>query len=172
MARELYVYFTIYIICSVVSDSLWPHGLQPARLLCPWNSPDKNTGVSSHFFLQGIFPTWESSLGLLHCKQIPYYLSHQGSPFYCIVISIMLIVTLHDIQKWALRYCSEANLFTAYMKINLNQLFCVLSSILVIVQWCIISFLAQIVAVSHWSLGALLGWPLCPFEMSHSPFNC
>ena len=21
---------------SVMSDSLWPHGLQPARLLCPW----------------------------------------------------------------------------------------------------------------------------------------
>ena len=30
---------------SVVSDSLRPHGLWPARLLCPWNSPGKNTGV-------------------------------------------------------------------------------------------------------------------------------
>ena len=29
---------------SVVSNSLWPHGLQPARFLCPWNSPGKNTG--------------------------------------------------------------------------------------------------------------------------------
>ena len=29
----------------------------PARLLCPWNSPDQNTGVGSHFLLQGIFPT-------------------------------------------------------------------------------------------------------------------
>ena len=29
--------------CLVVSDSLWPHGLQPTRLLCPWNSPGKNT---------------------------------------------------------------------------------------------------------------------------------
>ena len=28
---------------TVMSDSLWPHGLQPARLLCPWNSPGKNT---------------------------------------------------------------------------------------------------------------------------------
>jgi len=25
--------------------TLLPHGLQPARLLCPWNSPGKNTGV-------------------------------------------------------------------------------------------------------------------------------
>ena len=31
--------------CSVVPDSLWPHGLQPARLLCPWDSPGKNTGA-------------------------------------------------------------------------------------------------------------------------------
>ena len=39
--------------CSVVSDSLWPH--EPARLLCPWNSAGKNTGVGSHCLLQGIF---------------------------------------------------------------------------------------------------------------------
>ena len=43
--------------CSVVSASLWPHGLLPASLLCPWDSPGKNTGVGSHFLLQGIFPT-------------------------------------------------------------------------------------------------------------------
>ena len=34
---------------SVVSSSLWPCGLQPARLLCPWNFPGKNTGVGCHF---------------------------------------------------------------------------------------------------------------------------
>ena len=37
---------------SVMSDSLWPHGLQPARLLCLWNFPGKNTGVGCHFLLQ------------------------------------------------------------------------------------------------------------------------
>ena len=36
-------------LCSVVSDSLRPYGLWLARLLCPWESPDKNTGVGSHF---------------------------------------------------------------------------------------------------------------------------
>ena len=35
--------------CSVVSDSLQPHGLKPTSLLCPWNSPGKNTGVSCPF---------------------------------------------------------------------------------------------------------------------------
>ena len=41
--------------CSVVSNSLWPHGLQPARLLCPWDFSGKSTGVGCHFRLQGIF---------------------------------------------------------------------------------------------------------------------
>ena len=36
---------------SVVSDSLWPHGLKPGRPLCPWNPPGKNPGVGCHFLL-------------------------------------------------------------------------------------------------------------------------
>ena len=51
---------------SVKFDSLWPHGLQPARLLCPCYSPGKNTGVGCHALLQGIFPTQGSNLNLLH----------------------------------------------------------------------------------------------------------
>ena len=51
--------------CLVVSDSLGPHGLQPTRLLCPWNSPGKNTGVGSHFLLPGIFLIQGSNLHLL-----------------------------------------------------------------------------------------------------------
>ena len=49
-------------------------------LLCPWNSPGKNTGVNSHSLLQGIFPTEGLNPGLLHCRQILNHLSHQGSP--------------------------------------------------------------------------------------------
>ena len=60
-----------------MSNSLQPHGLEPARLLCPWNSPGKNTEVGSCSLLQGIFPTQESNLGFLHCRRIPYCLSHQ-----------------------------------------------------------------------------------------------
>ena len=51
---------------SVVSNSLQPHGLQPARLLCPWDSPGKNTGVGCHSLLQGFFPTQGSNPHLLH----------------------------------------------------------------------------------------------------------
>ena len=43
---------------------LQPHTLQPARLLCPWGSLGKNTGISCHFLLQ-IFPTQGSNLHLL-----------------------------------------------------------------------------------------------------------
>ena len=50
----------------------------PIRLLSLWNSPDKNTGVGSHSFLQEIFPTQGMNSGLLHCWQILYYLNHQG----------------------------------------------------------------------------------------------
>ena len=61
--------------CSVVSDSLRPHGLYS-----PWNSPGQNTGVGSLFLLQGIFPTQGSNPGLPHCRKILYQLSHEGSP--------------------------------------------------------------------------------------------
>ena len=51
---------------SVLSNSLQPHGMQPARLLCPWDSPGKNPGAGCHFLLQGVFLTQGSSPHLLH----------------------------------------------------------------------------------------------------------
>ena len=60
---------------SVVSNSLWPHGLYS-----PWNSPAQNTGVSILSVLQGIFSTQGSNPGLPHCRRILYQLSHKGSP--------------------------------------------------------------------------------------------
>ena len=66
--------------CSILFDSLRPHGLQHTRLLCPWNSPGKNTGVGCHSLSQRIFPTEGSNPGLLHCRQILYLLSHQRTP--------------------------------------------------------------------------------------------
>ena len=59
---------------------LQPHGLQPDRLLCPWDSLGKNTGVGCHSLLQGIFPTQESNPGLPHCRQILYQLNYKRSP--------------------------------------------------------------------------------------------
>ena len=63
--------------CPTLCD---PMDGSPPGSLCPWDSPGKNTGVGSHSLRQGIFPVQELNLGLLHCKQILYHLSHQGSP--------------------------------------------------------------------------------------------
>ena len=59
----------------VMFDSLWPHGLYSL-----WNSPGQTTGAGSCSLLQGIFPTQGLNPGLMHCRQILYQLSHQGSP--------------------------------------------------------------------------------------------
>ena len=62
-------------VCLVMSDCLQPHGLQPTRLFCPWDFPDKNIGAGCHFFL----PTQGSNLHLLHWQVGSLPLSHQGS---------------------------------------------------------------------------------------------
>ena len=70
---------------SVMSDSLWPHGLYR-----PWNSPGQNTEAGSPYLLQEIFPTQglnpltfsrgSSQPRSPDCRWILYQLSHKGSP--------------------------------------------------------------------------------------------
>ena len=73
----LFYILCCYKVASVMSNSVRPHRWQPTKLLCPWDSPGKNTGVGCHFLLQGIFPTQGLNSGLLHHRQILYCLSHQ-----------------------------------------------------------------------------------------------
>ena len=63
---------------SIVSNSLWPHGLYEPY--SPWNSPGQNTGVDKLSFLKGIFPNQGLNPGLPHCRPILCQLSHQRSP--------------------------------------------------------------------------------------------
>ena len=56
-----------------------PMDCNPPGFSVHGDSPGKNTGVGCHALLQGNFPTQESNPGLLHCRQILYYLSYQGS---------------------------------------------------------------------------------------------
>ena len=63
---------------SVMSDSLRPSGLWPVKLLCPRDFPCMNTRVHSYSLPK---PTQGLNPGLLHCRQVLYCLSHQGSPF-------------------------------------------------------------------------------------------
>ena len=57
----------------------WKLQAHRVRFLYPWDSPGKNTGVSCHSLIQGIFPTQESNPGLPHWRWILYHLSHEGS---------------------------------------------------------------------------------------------
>ena len=59
--------------CSVVSYSLRPCGLSSARLLCPWDSPGKDTGVGCHALLQGIISTQGLNPSFPHCQWIPVW---------------------------------------------------------------------------------------------------
>ena len=84
-------------VCSVMSESLWPYGLSPARLLCPWDSPGKSTWVGCHCLLQGIFPkrdwthvSWICFLHSLHWLADSLPLGHLGNvsllistPYWC-----------------------------------------------------------------------------------------
>ena len=58
----------------------------------PWNSPGQNTGVGSLSLVQGMFPTLGSDPGLPHCRQIPYQLSHEGSPSHRTEVSYIKIL--------------------------------------------------------------------------------
>ena len=93
-----FFYHQLSVSCSVVSDSLQHHGLQPVCLLCPWDSPGRNTGVGGQSLLQGIFSTRDWTGDLLHCRQILYDLSHQGNPPFLLQIkklSSQLLNFLH-----------------------------------------------------------------------------
>ena len=56
-------------VTSVVSDSLQFYGLEPAKLLYPWDFQGKNIGVGCHFLLEGIFLTQRSNPHLLFLLQ-------------------------------------------------------------------------------------------------------
>ena len=77
----------------VASNSLRPQGLQPTRLLCPWNYPGKNTGVGCHFLLQGSSrPRDRTRFPSASCsgRQVLHHLSHQevkGAPHIRVVLA-------------------------------------------------------------------------------------
>ena len=78
------VIFTYNVLCLVAQS--WPALWDPIECRLPGssvhgNSLGKNTGVGCHALLRGIYPTQGLNPGLLHCRQILYTLSHQGSPW-------------------------------------------------------------------------------------------
>ena len=69
---------------TVMFESVPSHGLQPTRLLCPRDSPGKNTGAGCHALLQGIFPTQGLNprlLCLLHWQACSLAQVSLGKPY-------------------------------------------------------------------------------------------
>ena len=112
----IYIYMHVDGVCSVVTDSLQPHGLQPTvhRLLCSWNFAGKDTAVGCQFLLQQIFlfagrfittvPPGKST-SMCVFVYIPVILSRvrtlmkfQSSQVLCIHLS--LICLLHQPPPW------------------------------------------------------------------------
>ena len=92
-------------VCSVPqSNSLWPRGLEPARLRCPWVFSGKNTSVDCHFFFQGIFPTQGSYTHLLYThmsgigRQILYHCATLGAQIWVHLVSGRIIFKLNWVK--------------------------------------------------------------------------
>ena len=116
--------------CSVISDSSQPPGLQPNRFLCPWDFPDKNTGVGSHFLLQRILPksgTEPMSSVSPALQTGSLLLSHHRSPEKAMVfvqsLSHVWFLRPHELQNARLpslspRVCSNARPLRLVMPSN------------------------------------------------------
>ena len=94
VAKTLCKYTNIKITCLAVqscSTLCDPMDCSPPGSSVLGDSPGKNTAVSCHALLQGIFPTQGSNPGFPNCRQILYRLSHQGSPIKIITIPINML---------------------------------------------------------------------------------
>ena len=93
-------------VCVCTQSCLFqPHGLLPARLLCSWNSPGKNTGVGSHFLPQGIFPTQGSNLHLLYLLK-PFAPLNSTVWECCPVPQFDYLSMSQTLHSWGLHACS------------------------------------------------------------------
>ena len=105
---------------SVLLDSLRPHGLWSARVLCPWDFLGKNSGVGCHSLLQGIFPTQGLKPGLPHCRQILYHLNHQERPAVDLSLSHHLKHGVYQPVSWPSRCPTrETKARTPFLKVLL-----------------------------------------------------
>ena len=79
----------LYCVCLVTQSCLTLCKLMdcspPGSSVLGWDSPGKNTGLSCHSFLQGLFLIQGLNLGLLNCRWILYHLSYQGSPIFLLL---------------------------------------------------------------------------------------
>ena len=77
---KMIIKLKVKVLVTQFCVTLQTHVLQPARLLCPWDSPGKSTGVGYHFLLQGIFPTQGPNPGLPASQEDSLLSEPQGKP--------------------------------------------------------------------------------------------
>ena len=110
-------------VMTVVSDSVRPHRWQPNRLLCPWDSPGKNTGVGCHFLLQCMKMKSESEVAQL-CLTLsdPMDCSLPGFSVHGILQARVLeqVAIAFSIVKWQCMFILHIFLNRIKIKIILN----------------------------------------------------
>ena len=117
-------YIIEYNVCVCVkwlqsSPTLWRYGPEPTRLLCPWDSPGKNTRVGCHALFQGISLTQGSNphhLCLLHWQAGSVPLAPPGKPIEYNICVHFQVKTPSLKQKLKLQYCKVISL--QLIKIN------------------------------------------------------
>ena len=93
-------------------DSLQPHGLQPTRLLCPWDSAGKNSGVGCHVVS---FPTQGLNLSLLHLLHWQVNSSPLGKPGATLegviksIVSVLADYELFSVTHFKQRFVVKLN---------------------------------------------------------------
>ena len=97
-------------VCSVAQLrlTLRPHGLQPNRVLCPWDFPGKNTGVGCHFLFQGIFRTQESDQCLLCWLADSFFFNLLKCFFIFLKFSIDVVLPYIDMNPPYVYMCSPS----------------------------------------------------------------
>ena len=101
---ELNMHMHIYVClfgCSVVFDFLWPHGLQLARVLCPWGIWGKNTGVDIPFSRGSFSPRDQTQVACIG-RWALNYLSHQ-----CVCVCVSTCILERIWTFWLTIFNSE-----------------------------------------------------------------
>ena len=104
---------TCCLVAKLCLTLLRPRELYHARLLCPWDSPGKNTGVGCHFLLQGIFLTQESNPCLLHWQAGFFFTTEPPGQYFlfkfneenCLIlicINLIIMATEYLLQLFAI----------------------------------------------------------------------
>ena len=116
--------------CSVMSDSLWPHGLLPTRLSVHGIFQARGLEwVAISFSRRSSQPrdrTQGSNPGLPHCRQTLYHLSHQGRSNYFNAKYYRQCVLLLIRINYSLTYIIRNNLLSLpsvnYQNYHIEQL--------------------------------------------------